>query len=357
MPHALPSADGRSPLPSWVPKEAFTYLRHTEAGTSIRALARETGVHASTVLRQVRALEARREDVLVDRALNRLGRRFLAAPDAAPPEEPVLSEADLAREARRVLRRMCEPGAVLAVAAEMDRAVVVREDEAGESVRRAVVERNAAEAMALNGWIECDRPGRICRYRITRAGRAALNRLLAEAENRAVGFAEAQAVFDGPGAAQSLALTARPGRSRFHAAETPLALLARRRDRSGQKFLSHELVAAGERLREDYEIADLALRRDANWDRVLTEAEAAPPVGPDRRGTCAARARVIGALRDLGPGLGDVVLRCCCHLEGLESAEKQLGWSARSGKVVLRIALQRLRRHYDSLGEDGALLG
>ena len=30
---------------------------------------------------------------------------------------------------------------------------------------------------------------------------------------------------------------------------------------------------------------------------------------------------------------------------------------ARSGKVVLRIALQRLRRHYDRLGDDGDLMG
>jgi hypothetical protein len=52
------------PLPSWVPDEARTYLVHTETGIPIRALARDAGVHASTVLRQVRSLEARREDVL-----------------------------------------------------------------------------------------------------------------------------------------------------------------------------------------------------------------------------------------------------------------------------------------------------
>ena len=51
---------------------------------------------------------------------------------------------------------------------------------------------------------------------------------------------------------------------------------------------------------------------------------------------------------DLGPGLADVVMRVCCFLEGLESAEKRLGWSARSGKIVLKIGLQRLKRHYEA---------
>ncbi|MFD1809036.1 DUF6456 domain-containing protein [Gemmobacter lanyuensis] len=64
------------------------------------------------------------------------------------------------------------------------------------------------------------------------------------------------------------------------------------------------------------------------------------------------------ALRDLGPGLGDVALRVCCYLEGLEVAERRMGWAARSGKIVLRIALQRLRRHYqDRYGRSGPLIG
>ncbi|MFC6586305.1 DUF6456 domain-containing protein [Sulfitobacter pacificus] len=71
-----------------------------------------------------------------------------------------------------------------------------------------------------------------------------------------------------------------------------------------------------------------------------------------------ARARVTAALADLGPGLSDVALRCCCYLEGLEAAEKRLGWSARSGKVVLRIALMRLKRHYDeTVGPGGPMIG
>jgi len=52
-----------------------------------------------------------------------------------------------------------------------------------------------------------------------------------------------------------------------------------------------------------------------------------------------------------------VALRCCCYLEGLETAEKKMGWSARSGKIVLRIALHRLKRHYERLGRDAGLIG
>jgi hypothetical protein len=96
-----------------------------------------------------------------------------------------------------------------------------------------------------------------------------------------------------------------------------------------------------------------------NWERFLTGGDRGGfnPGGMIGSGPEAARARVMAALKELGPGLGDVALRCCCFLEGLEQAERRMGWSARSGKIVLRIALQRLKRHYESLGEAADLIG
>jgi hypothetical protein len=110
------------------------------------------------------------------------------------------------------------------------------------------------------------------------------------------------------------------------------------------------MIDAGERLREDFEIAQLGPRVAQNWDNFLVPRDSCNRPqggeGASSDGARAARDRFHAAMQALGPGLSDVVFRVCCFLEGLETAEKRLGWSARSGKVVLRIALQRLAMHY-----------
>ncbi len=355
-------------LPGWVPDAARVYLAHTETGCSIRELAREKGCHASTVLRQVRKIETRRDDPLVDAALRALGTAKAADPDTAvvvplrnladlKPNSPgIPDEVTLRREARRVLRRMCEVGAVLAVAAEMDKAVVVRDTGEGGAARTAVVDAPIAEAMALQDWIACDAPGRISRYRITQAGRSALSHMVAEQENRIRGMADTQINADTGREAEAALDEAdrdpRARKGRYMLAESPLTVLSRRSNKDGSRFLTDALVTAGERLREDFELAQLAQGDVSNWDQIMG-GQGAGPVPEELRGSEAAGWRLRSALRDLGPGLGDVALQCCCYLEGLEVTEKRLGWSARSGKIVLRIALQRLRRHYETLAAQG----
>jgi len=364
------------PVPTWVPTPAKRYLDHTVAGRPIRALARSAGCHASTVLRQIRRVETRRDDPLVDAALTALAAVYAGsasdlAGQAAGKEPaamnhtqipvPKTEECAFNQEALTILRRLCEPGAVLAVAEQMEKAVVVRGDAGGAGTRTAVVDVAVAQAMALNDWIACDAPGRICRYRITGVGRGALQRMLARLENRArtrndTGMAEAQAPYtvSGGGGSEEDAQT---GRGRSCRAESPLLLLARRKDKDGQPFLDTGMVRAGERLREDFELAQIGPRVTGNWDRVLTGGVSGGGAGGASAGPVAARDRVVHALEYLGPGLCDVALRCCCYMEGLEQAEKRLGWSARSGKIVLRIALQRLQAHYDRLSGGDALIG
>jgi hypothetical protein len=256
---------------------------------------------------------------------------------------------DIDRESRRILRRLSEPGACLAVAKDMEKAVVVREA-SGQTVRTAAVGRHVAEAMALNDWIACDAPGRVSRYRLTASGRAALRRILAEEAGSA--HADQHREIE---EREEVDEAGRPTgrRLRYNAAESPLVALSRRKDKDGQPFLSDRMVVAGERLREDFEMAQMGPRVAQNWDRFLTVGDRGGFSGDGglAEGPKAARDRVLAALTDLGPGLGDVVLRCCCFLEGLETMERRMGWSARSGKIVLRIALQRLCRHYDTRAE------
>lgn len=365
------------PMPDWVPAAARNYLSHTEAGRSIRALARDSGVHPSTILRQVRRIETRRDDPLVDaaiQALARIGAVNIPETTREDPKamtnaqrhfRPAEAEDEIDDEGRRILRCLLEPGAVLAVASDMEKAVVVRDTPDGRTLRTATMERAAAEVMALREWIEPGGDsGRIRRYRISSAGRSALKRLMARDENARAGFAEAPAPFAGLSGAkvpQSQAEAApRRGMTRYHAAESPVAALARRRGRDGTPFLANELLAAAERLREDFELSQLGPKVAQNWEGLLTGGidASAPPARAPAHGPAAARDRVSAALKDLGPGLGDVALRCCCYMEGLETAERRLGWSSRSGKIVLRIALQRLRRHYETTGGlYGVLIG
>jgi len=358
-------------LPNWVPAAVRLYLSHTQSGRSLRDIARAEGVHASTVLRQVRRFENRRDDPLVDCALDRLlqapvdrecfgnkdnrdmvssttrSRAHPLAPSAPAGATQAPDEQCLNREAARVLRRMAEPGAFLAVAADMERAVVLRNGGEG-AVRLAVLDRPVAEAFALREWITCRKPGRVAQYEITTVGRAALRRLLAE--SGAPETPEAAELSDPEGEIL---------RPRAGLGESPVTALARRRDRDGKPFLTPELVAAAEKLREDFEIAQMGPPVAQDWERFLTPGSrgGSGSGGVRDRGQGAARERVAQALRELGPGLGDMALRCCCYLEGLETAEKHLGWSARSGKIVLRIALLRLRQHYDALGDRAKMIG
>lgn len=267
--------------------------------------------------------------------------------------EAAADDDELMREAPRILRRLNEAGASLAIAKDMEKAVVVRDAPDGQTMRTAVMDRTIAEAMVLKDWISVISEGRISRYGITGPGRMALRRFMAEEEALRVGMGEGS----DPYSEQQRDWVRRNASSnrnkkrgiRYNAAESPLTYLARRKEKDGTPFLAPELVAAGERLREDFELAQLGPRVAQNWDRFLT--------GGTRRdfkftegegGSSAARERVLNALRELGPGLGDVAMRTCCFLEGMEQVEKRMGWSARSGKIVLRIALSRLKIHYET---------
>ena len=60
----------------------------------------------------------------------------------------------------------------------------------------------------------------------------------------------------------------------------------------------------------------------------------------------AARARFDGAIAEAGPGLSDILWRVVCAGETLPAAERAMAWPVRSGKLVLRLALDRVAMFY-----------
>lgn len=343
----------RPELPDWVSAEVFRYLEHTVAQVSIRELARKADCHPSTVLRQIRRLEQRREDPLVDGCLQALSDAHGADGSARSESKTyVYSEEDIAR----CLSLLGQPSAVLVAGRDMVKAVILRD--VGKVVQQTVVERCTAEILALLEWISCFSAGKVFRYRITKDGRAALVRLLAEGEER-----RRQRMDTLTQSGLSVVL-AKPDpeecgasrRSRYGMQETPLQILARLSDRDGKPFLTQEMISAGERLREDFELAQIGqhvAQHQSMFESATTERSSESYKGPARE----AFQRASRALCALGPGLSDIALRCCCHLEGLEAAERNLGWSARSGKIVLRIALEQLHRYYDEQPPQNQMIG
>ncbi|OIQ32035.1 MAG: hypothetical protein BM562_05900 [Alphaproteobacteria bacterium MedPE-SWcel] len=341
-------------LPAWVSDEVFRYLEHTIAQVSIRELSRNAECHASTVLRQVRRLEQLREDPLVDGALTRLSDVFYEDGKCArsSPDKTLFSEGDAAR----CLTMLTHSGAVLVAGRDMPKVIIVRG--VHEDIHKTVVDRGLAEILALLDWISCFASGQVYRYRISKEGRSALAAMMAAAENKKRIRAETPtqsgiaAVLAGASEGDELVQK----RARYGQQETPIQTLARLSDRDGNPFLTAEMLRAGERLREDFELAQIG-QHVARGHAVFADGGCRPQ--PRDYDTPARQAfqRSADALCALGPGLSDIALRCCCHLEGLEAAERELGWSARSGKIVLRIALEQLHQYYQSLPPQSQMIG
>jgi len=131
-------------------------------------------------------------------------------------------------------------------------------------------------------------------------------------------------------------------------AESPLAWLARRRDKDGRAFLTPARFAAGERLRADFTVAGLMPSVTSNWSagRIGAGKGARGGLADLADRALAARDRVRAALDAVGHDLADVLLDVCCFLKGLETVESDRRWPVRSAKVVLDIALGRLADHY-----------
>jgi hypothetical protein len=244
-----------------------------------------------------------------------------------------------ARAMRRLLETLSEPNAYGARGDLDDGTAVVLAPRNGVTVVRARVAMSAADAAAARGLAAWEDAARAKRLTLTEAGRAHVRR------GKAPSGVDPFRAQHSPIEPHVLEHGAPP--TLHNEGESPLAWLARRKDRDGRPFLARAQVEAGERFRRDVEKAQLLQRVTANWEATTTASRRGADAGASVSDVAMdARKRLARAYEAVGPELAGLLTDVCGYLKGMEVVESERGWPARSGKVVLKIALDRLARHY-----------
>ncbi len=295
------------------------YFLNQIHGKSMRDIAKASGCHPSTVMRHVHKIE---ECIKHPKVANLI--------DAMTVDDAHI-DLSIQQELVNALKYLRQKKTVLAVASDMARAVIFGQSPDGGLHKLTTLAKEAAHVLVIRGDVRVLTTGRIVQYVHTNPDLSATWQ--AEmGERRSAGLSGVVPV----------------------RGETALETLGRRRGPDGAPFLSRALVMAGLRLNEDFVLSGCQTAIEENFEKVL--------IGhfdpADQAFDVDALRRFQHAIKDLGPGLADIAVRSCCLNEGIERSEAAMGWSARSGKIVLRIALQRLKHHYEVVfGAGGGQIG
>jgi hypothetical protein len=134
--------------------------------------------------------------------------------------------------------------------------------------------------------------------------------------------------------------------AKFDESESPLIWLSRRKGVDGRPLIEPHQLQSGERLRADFTLAQMMPRTTSNWHAPVAGRHRDQSSGHLTDRVVAARQRLRHALDAVGPEFSGLLLDICCFLKKLDTVERERQWPARSAKVVLRLALERLARHY-----------
>ncbi|MEI9887506.1 MAG: DUF6456 domain-containing protein [Rhizomicrobium sp.] len=240
------------------------------------------------------------------------------------------AEGEIAREARRVFRKLAAPGAHLRPGGDGAWRIAARAD--GGKYQNAAVGAALVEAFARRGWIA--RAGSGQNYVLSDAGRGWFARAAAAEDPFAAQhqMRRRKSIIDARGEARRVTVDD---------AESPLTRLKARGLVDAMQY------EAGEKLRADFTLAGLSPRLGVDYAAPLQTRSRGKLAGRLMTDSVlAAKQRFTAAMRAVGPGLSDLLFDVCCHWRGLEEAEQAKGWPSRSGRVVLGIALDRLAEHY-----------
>jgi len=184
------------------------------------------------------------------------------------------------------------------------------------------------EALALAAVLTVD--GATCRA--ARGARTWLRRNLIESDQFAAQHRETLRASDG---------------TTINIAESPLGRLARPAKGETEAFLDAAQVEAGERVRRLAEQARLQPRLTMSYSATHTvNGKSGGGTGDISDMAADARRQLTEIARVLPRDCAGVVMDVCGLSKGLQVVEAERGWPRRSAKLVLRIGLDQLARHF-----------
>jgi hypothetical protein len=128
---------------------------------------------------------------------------------------------------------------------------------------------------------------------------------------------------------------------------TVLDQLRQRLDAAGLPWIGAAAHMAGERLAADLTFAGMLPKTTMDWSRGAPSDRGGMRHGLNpTEAAMAARQRADQAFRAVGPDFAGVLMDVCGFDKGLETLERERNWPVRSGKLVVRFALNALARHY-----------
>lgn len=232
----------------------------------------------------------------------------------------------LKREAKRILRKLAG-GAVLRQSAGSDFTLMQKPSVSGAA--RSVVAAEVVTALHACGFLVREGDMFV-------ASAAGLSWYGAETGSACDGFAAQHRQMKGE------TLNVGSGKKQqvmINLLQSPLALLHAR------GLINPVQFGAGKRLERDYTKAQMTAHLCANWSAPRsTGTRRSAPVTADA--VLDAKDRVRRAIAAVGPELSGVLFDLCCAGGGLSDVERRYGWPRASAKIVLRLALDRLARHY-----------
>jgi hypothetical protein len=138
-----------------------------------------------------------------------------------------------------------------------------------------------------------------------------------------------------------------PAAASAESRSTVLDQLRHRADASGRPWIGAAAHMAGERLAADLIFAGMLPKTTMDWSRGAPSDRGGMRHGLNpTEAAMAARQRADAALRTVGPDFAGVLMDVCGFDKGLETLERERNWPVRSGKLVVRFALDALARHY-----------